>query len=65
MTKTFNITNGTTAEIAFNELTGEFVMHHFAHNSIRSMGRYKTMGEAVDRLHKLASMWGGYEVTEA
>lgn len=65
MTKTFNITNGTTAEIAFNEPTCEFVMHHFAHGKIRSMGRFATMEEAVDRLHKLAGMWGGHEVTEA
>lgn len=65
MAKNFNISNGTTAEIAFNELTGEFVMHHFAHNSIMSMGRFATSEEAVDRLHKLADMWGGYEVTEA
>jgi hypothetical protein len=65
MAKNSNISNGTTAEIAFCEAAGDYVMHHFDHNSIRSMGRYKTMEGAVDRLHKLASMWGGYEVTEA
>lgn len=65
MTKTFNITNGTTAEISFNELSGEFVMHHFARGKIRSMGRFATMEEAVDRLRQLADMWGGHEVAEA
>ena len=65
MAKNFSISNGTTAEIAFCEAAGDYTMHHFAHNSIRSMGRFATMKEAVDRLHKLADMWGGYEVTEA
>ena len=65
MAKTFNITNGTTAEIAFNELTGEFVMHHFVNDRILGMGRYKTEEDAVNKLYKLADMWGGYEVTEA
>ena len=65
MAKNFNISNGTTAEISLCEPTGEFVMHHFAHGKIRGMGRFATMEEAVSRLHKLAGMWGGYEVTEA
>lgn len=65
MTKTFSISNGTTAEVDYCEAAGDYVMHHFAHGKIRRMGRYKTMGEAVDRLHNLVSMWGGYEVTEA
>lgn len=65
MKKTFNITNGTTAEISLCEFAGDYVMHHFVHDRILGLGRYKTMEEAVERLHNLASMWGGYEVTEA
>ena len=64
MTKTYAISNGTEVEIDFNAYTGDYVMHNFTGSSIRSMGRYKSMKEAEERMFKLIEQWGGYTATE-
>lgn len=64
MTKTYAISNGTEVEIDFNAYTGDYVMHNFTGSAIRSMGRYKSMEEAEERMLKLIEQWGGYTATE-
>ena len=61
----FEISNGTTTEISFNDYTGQFVMHHVTKDAIRSMGRFETEEEAIDQLHRVVKMWGDYGITEA
>lgn len=62
MTKTYEITNGTKVEIAYNEYMGDYVMHNCAMGSIYGMGRYKTFEEAYDMMVHLADQWGGFTV---
>jgi hypothetical protein len=63
-TKTFAISNGNTVEIDFNSYTGDYVMHNYTGTAIYGMGRYKTMEDAVAKMHKLIKMWGGFTATE-
>ena len=64
MTKTYAISNGTTAEISYNAYMDDYVMHNFDGDDILGLGRFPTMEEAESKLRKLAKMWGGFTVAE-
>lgn len=64
MTKRYEISNGTKAEIRFNEYTGEYVMDHINGWGVYGLGRFGSVEDAEAQLRRLADMWGGYTYNE-
>lgn len=59
----YEISNGTTAEIFFNDHEGKWQLNHFDDMHITRMGLFTLATAAVKHLEKMANAWGGFTVS--